>query len=59
MFQDENNLINPFLQVGSGSGEKVTDPHPCLAGGSFKSNRCMGGVASVELKIFFESRYEK
>ena len=23
-FQDENNVINPLLQVGSGSGEKST-----------------------------------
>ena len=28
--QDKNNFINPLLQVGSGSGsiEKVLDPHP-------------------------------
>ena len=26
--QDKNNFINPFLQVGSGSAEKVPDPDP-------------------------------
>ena len=26
--QDENNLINPLLHLGSGSNEKVLDPDP-------------------------------
>ena len=26
--QDENNFINPLLQIGSGSNEKVPDPDP-------------------------------
>ena len=31
--QDENNFINPLLQVGSGSVKKKVpdpDPHPCF-----------------------------
>ena len=30
--QDANNCINPLLQVGFGSVEKVADPHPWKIG---------------------------
>ena len=45
--QDENNFINPFLQVGSGSGpnEKVLDPDPA---GQKSTDPTGSGSSSME-----------
>ena len=50
--QDENNFINPLLQVGSGSGsaEKVPDPDPA---GQKSTDPTGSGSSSLFICIYY------
>ena len=58
--QDENNFINPLLQVGSGSGsgssEKVPDPDPA---GQKSTDPTGSGSSSLDNTTAFQSMVKK